>query len=186
MLSKYKLRDLIDQFNSSEDSIRVLAIVSPTCQECIFGFEGIRRLFAIFDSKKLRGFILWIPMLQDDDEQAAKTKSETVKDPRITQFWDYEQSSGRAVAKTLHLLKDVAWDVYLLYSPRMKWENEEQAPEPSFWMHQLTSDTSADQRLRLDLARFAEETKFLLEAEDPALADREVSQFLLDKKKKTC
>lgn len=183
LLSKFKLEDLIDQFNSSEDSIRVLAIVSPTCQDCLVGFEIVKRLFTRFDSKNIRGFVIWIAMLEGDDEEIAKRGSETFRDPRITHFWDYERRAGRLYANTLHLQNGVAWDVYLLYSPRMRWENEDEAPQPAYWMHQLDSDNSADPKLRLDYARFAEESKFLLEAEDPDLADRDVSQVLLDKEK---
>lgn len=184
MLSKYKLDELMEQFNSSQDSIRVLAIVSPTCPECLQGFEMIKELFAKFDSRKIRGFIIWIGMLEKDNEQVAQTKSETIQDQRISQFWDHERGAGRLFANTLRLQKGVAWDVYLIYSPRIRWENEEEPPEPTFWMHQLSSDLSADQGLRLDSVRFSEETKFLLEAEDPDLSDREVAQVLLDKKKK--
>ncbi|MDH2901263.1 MAG: hypothetical protein PXY39_09850 [archaeon] len=183
LFSKFKLEDLIDQFNSSEDSIRVLAIVSPTCPDCLVGFEIVKRLFTRFDSNKLRGFVIWIAMLEGDDEQTARIKSESVEDSRITQFWDYDRAAGRLYANTLRLQKGVAWDIYLLYSPRMRWESEDQAPEPAFWMHQLDSDISADPKFRLDYARFAEESKFLLEAEEPDLADRDVSQVLLDKKK---
>ncbi len=183
MLANLKLQNLIDQFNASEDSVRVLAIVSPSCEECLRGVELIRRLLARFDSKKLRGFILWVAMLQEDDERIARQKSEMVQDPRIMQFWDYERIAARMYGNTLRLAKGVAWDVYLLYSPRMRWENEENAPEPAYWMHQLTSESSADPNQRLDSERFIEETKFLLETEDPDLSDREVDQVLLKKEK---
>jgi hypothetical protein len=183
LLSKFNLQSLINEFNSSEDSVRVLTIVSPTCRDCIAGFELMKRLFATYGSKKLRGFIVWVAMLDRDDEQTAEGKSESIEDSRITQFWDYERAATRLYAKTLRLQNGVAWDVYLLYSPRIRWENEELAPEPAFWMHQLHSDASADPKLRLDARRFSEETRFLLEAEDPDLADREIFQVVLDKKK---
>ena len=181
MLSKYKLEELMEQFNSSQDSIRIVTIVSPTCPECLQGFEVVKKLFQRFDTNKMRGFIIWIPMLEKDDEQAAQAKSVTFEDHKITQLWDQDRSAGRLFGSTLRLQNGVAWDVYLLYSPRIKWENEEEAPEPSFWMHQLDS---GDSSLRLDTARFSDETKFLLDAEDPDLSDRGVEQVLLDKKKK--
>jgi hypothetical protein len=181
MLSKYKLNELIEQFNSSEDSIRIVAIVSPTCPECLQGFEIIKKLFQRFDTKKIRGFIVWISMLEKDDEQVAQAKSATIEDQRISQFWDQDRNAGRLFGSILRLQNGVAWDVYLLYSPRLKWENEQEAPEPSFWMHQLDS---ADPSSKLDSTRFTDETKFLLEAEDPELSDHEVEQVLLDKKKK--
>jgi hypothetical protein len=182
MLPRYKLEDLMEQFNSSQDSIRIVTIVSPTCLECLQGFEVVRKLFKRFDTKKMRGFIIWIPMLEKDNEQAAQARSATVEDQRISQFWDQDRSAGRLFGSTLRLQNGVAWDVYLLYSPRIKWENEEEAPEPSFWMHQLDS---GEPSLKLDSERFGDETKFLLDAEDPDLSDLGVEEVLLDKKKKT-
>ena len=73
-------------------------------------------------------------MLKDDNEEIARAKSETVQDPRVVQFWDYERATGRLFADVLHLQK-IAWDVYLLYSPRISWEMEGEPPKPVFWMH---------------------------------------------------
>jgi hypothetical protein len=45
-----------------------------------------------------------------------------------------------------------AWDVYLVYERGVRWEGAD-PPAPSFWMHQLTKDVGADQKLCLDPAR---------------------------------
>jgi hypothetical protein len=185
LLSKFTVQDLVNNFNSSGESVRVLAIVSPSCKDCIFGFEAIKKLFERYSSSKLRGIIIWTAMLQGDNEKTAKTMSEGIQDERIEQYWDYERVAGRLFAKTLRLQNGTAWDVYLLYSPRMKWESEERAPEPAFWMHQLDSDRSADPKLRLDARRLEQETRFLLEAEEPDPADGEIAQKLIDKEKHT-
>jgi hypothetical protein len=179
LISDFKIEDLHDRFNESEDSIRVITLVSPTCPECLIGVETIKRLFARFDSRKLRGFILWVRMLKEDDYKAARKRSEAFQDSRVMQMWDFDRNAAGMFGRALKL--DVeAWDVYLLYSPRIRWENQERAPEPVFWMHQLSS---ADPKLRFDQTRFFEETKYLLEAEDPDLSDKEVTQILLDKDK---
>jgi hypothetical protein len=171
---------MAEEFNSNSNSIRILAIVSPTCPECLAGAEVVKWIFAKFDSNKLKGFVLWIPMLENDVESAAQARSESIADPRIAQFWDGERNCGNLFARALHLDKTpAAWDVYLLYSPRMLWENEDAPPEPAFWMHQLSS---CDPNLRLDSQKFADETRFLLEAEDPELAERDVAQVLINKK----
>jgi hypothetical protein len=54
-----------------------------------------------------------------------------------------------------------AWDVYLVYAPGVRWEGDT-PPTPTFWMHQLTADTGADQRYCLD----------------PAVLEREVARLI--------
>jgi hypothetical protein len=185
LLSKITAQDLIDRFNALPDFVRVLSILSPNCRDCVFGYETVRKLFERFNSSNnLRGFIVWTPMEEGDDTSAAVRRSAATQDLRIENFWDEEKEIGQLFARTLRLQNSIAWDVYLLYSSRIIWENEEKAPEPAFWMHQLDSDSSADPKLRLDLKTLIEETKFLLVAEDPNLADREITQVLLGKEKK--
>ncbi|SRR6266704_2869660 len=55
---------------------------------------------------------------------------------------------GRISASSLGRLLDlhqIAWDVYLVYKPGIKWEGP-QPPRPTFWMHQLEG---ADRKLLL-------------------------------------
>jgi hypothetical protein len=187
LIEKYELQSLISKFNEYEDSIRIVVIVSPTCPDCVRGFEVIKNLFLRFDSKKLRGFVTWVSMLSEDDEEAARKRSDSFSDQRVTQYWDYDRSLARLFAKALHFQRGVAWDVYLLYSPRIIWGegSELEPPEPAFWMHQLDSEPAANQSKRLDPSRFGEEAKFLLEAEDPELFEREdVAEVLLKKGEK--
>jgi len=58
-----------------------------------------------------------------------------VGDTRICQGWNGGKSVRDLFGKTLDL-HDIAWDIYLIYKPGIKWEAE-QPPRPTFWMHQL-------------------------------------------------
>ena len=43
--------------------------------------------------------------------------------------------SGKLWEHVLKTERSIAWDVYLLYGPSAKWEQE--LPPPDYWMHQL-------------------------------------------------
>jgi len=75
-------------------------------------------------------------MLPGDSEITAKDKAVIFKDPRVQQFWDPDQLSGKAIAEALGYKGRVAWDIYLFYTPGSKWM--EHPPEPAGWMHQIT------------------------------------------------
>ena len=65
----------------------------------------------------------------------------------VIQGWDGQRLVGEAFARTLKL-NCPAWDVYLVYDAGVKWMGE-RAPQPSFWMHQLSAESGADPKLQL-------------------------------------
>ncbi|MGH9711845.1 MAG: hypothetical protein ACRD5M_00905 [Candidatus Acidiferrales bacterium] len=74
--------------------------------------------------------------MRDGDSLAAATQqADSVRDTRIIQGWNENKSLGKLFGDTLDL-HDIAWDVYLVYKPGIKWEAQ-QPPQPTFWMHQL-------------------------------------------------
>ncbi len=77
-------------------------------------------------------------MLPGDSEIAAREKSVVFSDPRVHQFWDPDQLSGKAIADTLGYKDRVAWDIYLFYKPGSQWLK--QPPQPTAWMHQISED----------------------------------------------
>jgi hypothetical protein len=96
----------------------------------------------------LKSLVVWLPMVAGDSPQAATARAATLSDPRIVaQGWDAGRESGLAFERTLGLTRP-AWDVYLVYAPGVRWEGET-PPAPTYWMHQLTEDAGADQRLCL-------------------------------------
>ncbi|MFQ5872091.1 MAG: hypothetical protein ACE5IB_08035 [Candidatus Geothermarchaeales archaeon] len=153
--------ELREQFNQSRQGVRVLAILSPTCPPCLYGKEVVKELFDEFDSDSLRGFVVWIPMLSEDNVESARFQEETLQDRRFVQGWDPERRIGNLFATTLNL-RLTAWDVYLLYASGVKWEGKE-PPPPTSWMHQLPQDWGADGKLLLNPDRFFHEVNRLLE-----------------------
>ena len=99
-------------------------------------------------------------MLEKDAVESARDLALALQDRRVTQLWDPERKLGELVSRTLGL-SETAWDVYLLYPPGAVWEGRG-LPRPSFWMHQLGSDSGADPGNRLDAAEFSDEVGLLL------------------------
>ena len=152
---------LKEEFNRASDQVRVVAILSPTCGPCQRGRGVVGELFKKYDSDKLRGLVVWLPMKPADNAQAAWTESEKLQDERIiVRGWDGKRSIANLFSKPLKLRK-TAWDVYLVYAPGVRWEGTE-PPAPNFWMHQLQQ---ADQSLCLNPAVLSSEVERLLNSE---------------------
>lgn len=75
--------------------------------------------------------------------------------------WDPKSELGGLYSKTLNL-RGTAWDVYCLYAPGIRWE-EDAPPQPSIWMHQLPADQGAPQELLLNASKIYVELKALME-----------------------
>ena len=74
-------------------------------------------------------------MRETDSSAAAAEQGETVQDARIWQGWDGSRDVGTLFGETLDL-HQIAWDVYMVYKPGIKWEGQ-RPPRPTFWLHQL-------------------------------------------------
>ncbi len=99
-------------------------------------------------SSQLAAYIIWLPVLPNDNHYHAIGARRLALDPRALHFWNEDQSLGAGFVKALPLSEDckLAWDVYLVYRSGVKWERM-QPPQPSFWMHQLSCMRSQELRL---------------------------------------
>jgi hypothetical protein len=156
-----RLEELRSEFNRAGQSLRLLAILSPSCPACQHGQGVIKSVFEKFRSERLKGFVIWLPILASDDAALARRQAEEFEDARVVQLWDADRRFGEALAGRLKL-SGTAWDVYLLYDPGVKWEGDE-PPTPTFWMHQLTQQAGADPRLCLNPDRLMREVGRRLE-----------------------
>lgn len=99
----------------------------------------------------LRAFVVWVPVLEDDDRISAAAASGLLPD-EVEQFWDEGGQLSRALGGVLQLppgrgrseAVGVAWDVYLLYAPHRLADQP-----PYLWMHQL-AQVPRSQAPRLD------------------------------------
>ena len=67
---------LREHFNAAGDSVRVVALVSPTCFVCQYGAGVVRATFELTPAPALRGFAVWVPMMSVDDLAEAEREAE--------------------------------------------------------------------------------------------------------------
>lgn len=161
------LAPLRDVFNAQSERWRTVALVSPTCSECVLGAEVVEKeITARYAASQVAAMIVWIPMLPTDNELAARGSATIFPPPpneRVTQFYDAQQTLGTRYAqqtfaglyerarKSLtddHWLatalddrieqKRPQWDLYMLYAPGVRWEESNDAPPmPTHWIRHL-------------------------------------------------
>lgn len=93
------------------------------------------------DSRDLAVHVVWTPVLESDDYEAAvASRKELLTDPRTIHYWDGDQDLGLLYGKLLTLPSGrvLAWDIYFVFAPGTRWNEE--APVPADWAHQLGGD----------------------------------------------
>ncbi len=124
---------------------------------CRYGHGVVRGIFEELKTESLQGFVVFLPMLEGDDEDAAISQSNSLDDKRVVQVWDLERQMGGLVAESLTLRK-TAWDIYLVFTPGARWEGEV-PPPPVFWMHQLSPDYGIGDAPVLEPDRLSQEVQ---------------------------
>ncbi len=84
--------------------------------------------------------VVWMPVLPNDDHDAAVEYRSLIADPRAVHYWNGDQVLGQVYGRTVRLPggRDLAWDIYFLFDAGIVWEAE--APMPSDWFHRLGQD----------------------------------------------
>jgi hypothetical protein len=151
-------------FNEGSGQWRAVALVSPTCSECVLGAEVVaKEITGRYPTSQVDALIVWIPMLATDNEKAARASATIFSSGRVTQFYDSHQTLGWAYARETfagfyerarkslsddHWLATALddrtevrrpqWDLYMLYAPGVKWEASSDAPPiPTHWIRHL-------------------------------------------------
>ena len=113
-----------------------------------------------FNGLEISCGVVWIDMLAEDSEKKAKSSSVIFSDMHVTQFYDPNLLSGKAVANSLGWTGKTAWDIYLFYPAGSEWSQH--PPLPGEWVHQLKDDWADRKHFRTgsdlvdSLHRFAE------------------------------
>ncbi len=147
---------LKQRFQQDSGKVRLIALLSPVCQECRRGFADMQNVLKEIPDQRLHAYIVWLPMFPSDSRSWAQTRSDEFKDDRLSYYWDGSKLTGEEWNKTLGLNR-TAWDVYFLYGSGSQWDGA--APAPSFWMHQLGGVTKAP---HLNKEEFKNKVKELL------------------------
>lgn len=114
--------DLRTEFNAKKSEARFLTLLSPTCGACISGAEAVQQsVLADTRTAALRSWIVWIPMMDSDEVEAAQRTATRIFPGVARQFWDGERKLGFEISKTLGVPDQPAWDIYLFYPPGVEW-----------------------------------------------------------------
>jgi hypothetical protein len=100
---------------------------------------------------------VWLPMLGSDDEPSSRKATRLLPDPRVRHFWTGDLKLGEAFQQVMELPR-VAWDIYFVYPPGVRWDDE--PPLPVSFMHQLRG---LPEETLLDGSRLAETVRALLD-----------------------
>ena len=98
------------------------------------------KILAKLSSDNLRVYVVWTPVLREDNRTAAGQSIAQITDSRAVHFWDGDKSLGLSFGKlvTLPRQRELAWDVYFVFDEQSEWT--ETPPKPTDWMHQLGTD----------------------------------------------
>jgi hypothetical protein len=136
----------VDDFNDDRDKLRVVAVVSPTCVDCLNAVRSIRRAIQAGPTDApIAASILWVDVTPFDSADEVERVTRLVDIEGVRQYHDPTGWTGRRVAASLGFPEQLAWDVFLLYRPGLAWN--EKPPAPTEWVHQLDYSKWADPAL---------------------------------------
>jgi hypothetical protein len=154
---------LIEAFNGDADSWRLVALVSPTCSECVYGAEAVKKeITDRYGPDRVGAFIVWIPMIDGDSEETAHVAATIFPKNRVTHYYDSQQTVGWGYSRGTFAgfigrardslpanhpmaaefedrrhVERPQWDLYMLYAPGVRWDTDEGAsgpPMPTHWV----------------------------------------------------
>lgn len=156
-------------FNAHADKPRVVLLVSPVCSECVFGAEVVRAsIMDRFAASGVFAVVVWEPMLEPDNEAAARQSSGIFAGTSAAQFYDPQRRAGwayerehfsrkwdevEAALPADHWLRSTVdrkpepgpeWDIYMLYKPGVRWER--QSPKPDAFIRHIGRDEEGQSR----------------------------------------
>jgi hypothetical protein len=135
----------------------------------------VKTLKSVTDGR-VRAYIVWLPIFGGDFNGEARKLSNRFRDKRVSYYLDPDSETGKEWERVLKTDRPIAWDVYMLCAAETHWEDE--PPQPTFWMHQLTGVTKAPQ---LDEAAFAAKLKAMVdELKAQPVKDRPSGRAKLD------
>jgi hypothetical protein len=125
-------------FEAASSGPQLLALVSPTCEVCLDGVAVILDGLGETVGSSFRAHVVWTPVLEGDVAELAESAAIARSHERVAHYWDGTKELARAAHGVLDLTsfeRNIAWDVYLLYSAGSIWSDS--IPAPSRWLHQL-------------------------------------------------
>lgn len=122
-----------------------------------------RHVFDELDNERLHAFVVWGPMLGEEERADTPDATRFLDDPRSTHFWTPAHGLADALAPLAGLPDgERAWDTFLLFAPGQSWGDE--PPEPVL-VHHVGKSLPDEQRLHGPTLR--QEIQAMLAANGP-------------------
>ena len=162
-------------FNAMQDKIRLVFIIGPSCGICLRGMDDLNESIvkSIQNDPRIHTLAIHVPALGADEKHVAGSIP-LLAGPRVTHYWDPSGNTGMQYMETLDMTPVYAWDVWFIYEPGSRWEEDTSPPYPDYWEHQLPS-LPADKKL--DAERFAAEVNARLANLPPATEEVRVAEL---------
>lgn len=128
---------LREPFNLAGEKTRIIAFLSPSCQRCLKNAGEIQReVLAKNPDAPLAVFIVWLKVLQADNELAVVSATATLPDPRVKHYWDPERVLNAQLLDAITFDVNLGiYDIFLLYDGTARWGKR--LPRPGYWMHEM-------------------------------------------------
>jgi hypothetical protein len=128
---------LREPFNQAAKKIRIVAFLSPTCPRCLANAGQLQReVMEKNPQKEIAVFIVWLKVLDTDNEDAVVAAMKRVPDPRAHHYWDPQRVLNAQLLDAIMFDVNVRlYDVFLLYDAEARWEKR--LPRPGYWMHEF-------------------------------------------------
>src|SRR5262245_8460958 len=110
---------------------------------CLRGASAVKQMLERHPRDKMRLFLVWAAVRNQDKKRLPEGTYERVPDPRVAQFWDPKLDLSKRIAKDVskdptpyHVeepidSKTVVWDFAAVYPVGVKWEKT--FPVPSYY-----------------------------------------------------
>ena len=125
-----------EPFNNASQKVRVVAFLAPSCPRCLANAGELQReILAKNPSADIAVILIWLKVLDKDDETAVAAAAARCNDPRVTHFWDPQRLLNAQLLDAITFDVNLRlYDVFLLYDKKAVWEKR--LPRPGFWMHE--------------------------------------------------
>jgi hypothetical protein len=129
--------ELAAAFDADRERVRLVLMLSPTCGVCLSSARIVQRyvLDAVAD-ERLAAYVVWGPMLGEEERADAERATVFLADERSRHFWTPRHDLAEALGRVLGLpAGEPAWDVYLVYPAGARWPPGAPPPAPATVMH---------------------------------------------------
>lgn len=129
--------ELAAAFDADRERVRLLLTLSPTCGVCLNSARVVQRyLMDALDDRRLAAYVVWGPMLGEEERADAEKATVFLADPRSRHFWTDRHDLAEALAPVVGLpAGEPAWDVFLLYPAGVRWPPGAAPPAPELVLH---------------------------------------------------